>query len=238
MAKQDNVGFGVDIGGSGIKGALVDLDEGVFIGDRHKIKTPKKSTPENVAAVVAEVVEHFEWDGPVGITLPAIVHGQVAHSAANIDKSWVGTDLQELFHAHLGDREISVLNDADAAGVAEAAHGVTEASKGAVIFLTLGTGIGSALLIDGEHAEHFASSAVKDREDLSYKQWAKRVSVALNEYDRLFSPDAFIVGGGISRKADKWIPKLTVETPVIPADLRNTAGIVGAAMAVHDHLQP
>ena len=103
MAKQDNVGFGVDIGGSGIKGALVDLDEGVFIGDRHKIKTPKKSTPENVAAVVAEVVEHFEWDGPVGITLPAIVHGQVAHSAANIDKSWVGTDLQELFHAHLGD---------------------------------------------------------------------------------------------------------------------------------------
>lgn len=253
MAKQENVGFGVDIGGSGIKGALVDLDEGVFIGDRHKIKTPKKSTPENVAAVVAEVVGHFEWDGPVGITLPAIVHGQVAHSAANIDESWVGTDLQELFHAHLGDREISVLNDADAAGVAEAAHGVPEASKGAVIFLTLGTGIGSALLIDGRlfpntelghliidgrHAEHFASSAVKEREDLSYKKWAKRVSVALNEYDRLFSPDAFIVGGGISRKADKWIPKLTVETPVIPADLRNTAGIVGAAMAVHDHLRP
>lgn len=254
MTHSDHLSFGIDIGGSGIKGAMVDLDKGEFVGERFKIRTPEQSTPENVAMVVCEIVNHFEYSGAVGITLPSIVHDQTAHLAANIDDSWVGTDLQELFHHYLGaDRAISVLNDADAAGLAEAAYGANEASTGSVIFLTLGTGIGSALLMDGtlfpntelghltingKEAEQRASSAVKDREDLSYKRWAKRLSKVLNEYARLFSPDTFIVGGGVSRRADKWVPKLKVDVPVIPAQLRNTAGIVGAAMAVERNLRP
>lgn len=254
MTHREHLGFGIDIGGSGIKGAVVDLDRGEFVGDRFKIATPQPSTPDSVAQVTRQIVEHFDFDGPVGITLPSIVHGQRAHLAANIDASWVGTDLQELFHRHLGkDREISVLNDADAAGLAEVAFGVPEARTGAVIFLTLGTGIGSAfltegrlfpntelghLIIDGKHAEHIASSAVKDRKELSFKKWAKRVDKVLSEYARLFSPDLFVIGGGISRKADKWMPHLTIEVPVVPAKLRNTAGIVGAAMAVDKHLAP
>lgn len=248
-----NIGFGIDIGGSGIKGAKVDLSTGEFIGDRIKILTPKPATPEAVAATVAEIVQQAEWEGPVGITIPAVVRGGVALTAANIDPSWVGTDCNELFAGVLGDREISVLNDADAAGLAEVNFGDPRAKEGAVILLTFGTGIGSALLIDGvlfpnselghmmvdgAEAESFASSSAKDREELSYGKWAKRVNTVLAEYERLFWPSLFIAGGGISRKAEKWIPKLEVNTPVVPAELRNRAGIVGAAMAVAGHVHP
>lgn len=248
-----NIGFGIDIGGSGIKGAKVDLDTGEFIGDRIKILTPQPATPEAVAATVREIVETAQWEGPVGITIPAVVRDGVALTAANIDPSWVGTDCNQLFASVLGEREISVLNDADAAGLAEVNFGDPRAKEGAVILLTFGTGIGSALLINGqlfpnselghlvvngEEAEKRASSAVKDREELSYSKWAKRVSKVLAEYERLFWPKLFIAGGGISRKSEKWIPKLTVETPVVPAELRNRAGIVGAAMAVSQHVHP
>lgn len=249
----NNLGAGVDVGGSGIKGAIVDLDTGEFASERVKIATPKPATPEAVAQTVAEVVSQLEWDGPVGVALPSVIKHQVAMTAANIDPAWIGTNVHELLTHHLGGREIAVLNDADAAGLAEVAFGEAEAKEGAAIFLTFGTGIGSAffaegrlfpntelghLLIDGTECEHMASSAVKDAEDLSYKEWAKRVDVVLKEYDRLFNPTAFIVGGGISRKAEKWVPALTVDVPVIPAKLRNKAGIVGAAMAAHEHVAP
>ena len=250
---EQNLGVGVDVGGSGIKGAIVDLATGDFVSERVKIATPQPATPEAVAEVIAEVVRQLEWDGPVGICLPSVIQHQVALTAANIDDAWIGTNVHDLLSAHLPGRELAVLNDADAAGLAEVAFGEAEANDGAVIFLTFGTGIGSALftdgtlfpntelghlLIDGCECEHLASSAVKDAEELSYKDWAKRVDTVLHEYHRLFNPAAFIVGGGISRKAEKWVPCLTVDVPVIPAKLRNRAGIVGAAMAVHEHVAP
>lgn len=248
-----NINFGIDIGGSGIKGARVNLDNGEFVGESVTVATPKPATPDAVAKTVAQILRQEKWDGPVGIALPSVIRGQVARSAANIDPSWIGTNVNELFHRHLGEREVSVLNDADAAGLAEVTFGDLAAATGPVIFLTFGTGIGSAFLIDGHlfpntelghllvgrhKAEHQASSAVKDREELSFKDWAQRVSAVLTEYDQLFSPSLFIVGGGISGDHEQWIPLLTVETPVIPAKLRNHAGIVGAAMAVTTHLAP
>lgn len=245
--------LGIDVGGSGIKGAIVDLQTGEFTTDRYKVTTPAKSTPEAVATEIEGVVRHFDWDGPVGITLPSVVKDQIALSAANIDKSWIGTDVAELFARHLPGREIAVLNDADAAGMAEVQFGHPGTREGSVIFLTFGTGIGSAFLLDGalfantelghltvgsKEAEHQASSALKDREDLSYKAWAKRVDVVLHEFEALFNPTTFIVGGGISRKHEKWVPLLTLDTPVLPAELRNRAGIVGAAMAVAERVAP
>ena len=247
------LGVGIDVGGSGIKGAVVNLDTGEFHSERVKIPTPQPATPEAVGEVVAEVVRQLKWDGPVGVALPSVIKHQVAVTAANIDDAWIGTDVHELLTRHLDRRPISVLNDADAAGLAEVAFGEVEARDGAVIFLTFGTGIGSAffadgalfpntelghLLIDDTECEHLASSAVKDALDLSYKEWAQRVDVVLQEYNRLFNPAAFIVGGGISRKAEKWVPRLTVDVPVIPAKLRNRAGIVGAAMAAREHVAP
>ncbi|MBI8989045.1 polyphosphate--glucose phosphotransferase [Corynebacterium meridianum] len=249
-----NIGFGIDVGGSGIKGARVNLDTGEFIDDRIKIPTPQPATPGAVAATVEEIVRLADWDGPVGITLPSVIRNQRALTAANIDPSWVDTDVNSLFHETLGHRRISVLNDADAAGLAEVSFGNPEARSGSVILLTFGTGIGSAFLMDGElfpntelghllvdgvEAEHLASSAVKEREDLRYGQWAReRVSPVLREFERLFWPSLFIVGGGISRKAHKWVPKLECSTRVVPAELRNRAGIVGAAMAVDRDLTP
>ncbi|MCQ9339547.1 ROK family protein [Corynebacterium phoceense] len=248
-----NAGFGIDVGGSGIKGAIVDLDTGEFVGERHKIATPQPATPEAVAETITAIIEHFGWDGPVGITLPSVMKHQVARSAANVDKQWIGTDAQKLFAHHLPGREVAVLNDADAAGLAEVEYGAAEAREGAVIFLTLGTGIGSAFLLEGKlfpntelghmivgkkEAEKQASSAVKDKKELSYKDWAKRVNTVLEEYEKLFNPDVFLIGGGISRKFDKWGGYLTLETPVMPATLRNRAGIVGAALAAQRGVKP
>ncbi|WIM69891.1 polyphosphate--glucose phosphotransferase [Corynebacterium suedekumii] len=250
---MEQIGYGIDIGGSGIKGARVNLETGEFADDRIRIKTPKPATPDAVAATVAEILTKAEWDGPVGIAIPSVIKGQVALTAANIDPSWIGTDVHELFGRHLDEREISVLNDADAAGLAEVAFGDPVARTGSVIFLTLGTGIGSAFITDGHlfpntelghmiigryEAEKRASSAAKDREELSFKKWGKRLSKVLAEYERLFNPTAFVVGGGISRDHAKWIDHVSVDTPVVPATLRNRAGIVGAAMAVREHLTP
>lgn len=246
-------GFGIDIGGSGVKGAMVDFTTGEFVGERIKIATPQPATPEAVADVVAQIVSEAGWDGPVGLTLPSVVVNQVARTAANIDSAWIGRNVHDLFSEALGGRDVAVLNDADAAGLAEVSFGDDVCREGSVIFLTFGTGIGSAfltdgalfantelghMLIDGTEAEHMASSAVKDREELSYKKWAKRVDTVLREFERLFNPAAFVVGGGISRKSEKWVPLLTVDTPVLPAKLRNRAGIVGAAMAARDHVAP
>ncbi|ALA67296.1 polyphosphate--glucose phosphotransferase [Corynebacterium lactis] len=247
------VGFGIDVGGSGIKGGRVDLDTGLLIGDRIKILTPKPATPDAVAKTIAEIVKIAQWDGHVGITLPSVVQNQTALLAANIDGSWVNTDCQKLFSAHLPNNPAHVLNDADAAGLAEVQFGNPENKTGSVMLLTFGTGIGSALIhdgklypnselghlvIDGTEAEHYASSKAKEDKDLSYKKWAKRVSKVLSVYEALFWPSKFIVGGGISRKHEKWVPLLTCKTPVEPATLHNNAGIAGAALAAEQGLYP
>ncbi|MDY6050526.1 MAG: ROK family protein [Corynebacterium sp.] len=249
-------GFGIDIGGSGIKAARVDLTSGEFIGEREKILTPQPATPEAVAEVVATLVDHADWTGSVGITLPSVIVGQRALTAANIDSSWLGLDAGALFTHALGGRPVHLLNDADAAGIAEVTYGLDDADVGTVLLLTFGTGIGSALFRDGVlvpntelghmhvaglkeiEAEQYASSRVKTEEKLSYKAWAKRVSRVLNEYSRLLRPQLFVVGGGISRKAEKWVPRLTVDVPVVAAVLENRAGIVGAALAADRHLLP
>ncbi|WP_370654885.1 polyphosphate--glucose phosphotransferase [Prescottella sp. R16] len=238
-------GFGVDVGGSGIKGSVVDLDTGALVVDRIKIETPHPATPDAVAATVAEIVARAGWDGPVGVTLPSVVTTGVARTAANIDPAWIGTDARALFSAALGGRSVTVLNDADAAGLAEDRYGAGKNVDGVVVLLTFGTGIGSAIIhdgvllpntelghmeVDGKEAEHRAASSVKDAKDLSYKDWAVEVTRVLRRYEDLLWPDLFVVGGGISRKHDKWIPRLENRTPVVPAALLNTAGIVGAAM--------
>ncbi|MFJ7999955.1 polyphosphate--glucose phosphotransferase [Streptomyces sp. NPDC096310] len=238
--------FGVDIGGSGIKGAPVDLDRGDLVEPRYKVLTPHPATPESVADGVVEVVRHFGWSGPVGITFPGVVTGSVIRTAANVDRAWIDVDAGQV----LGDRlslRTTVLNDADAAGVAEMAFGAGRGRKGTVFLLTFGTGIGSALFTDGRlvpntelghlelhghDAEKRASTKAKDDEELSWHHWAHRVQKYLAHVEMLFSPELFIIGGGVSRKADKFIPLIEgIRAEILPAELQNNAGIVGAAMA-------
>ncbi|MQY17581.1 polyphosphate--glucose phosphotransferase [Nocardia macrotermitis] len=245
--------FGIDIGGSGVKGALVDLATGDLVHDRIKIATPHPATPNAIAETVSELVTKADWKGPVGITLPSVMVNGIARTAANIDKSWVDTDAHQLFSLALGGREVVVLNDADAAGMAEDQYGAAKNIDGLVMLLTFGTGIGSALMyrgtlmpntefghidIDGKEAEHRAASSVKERKNLSYKQWAEQVTKVLVTLENLLWPDVFVAGGGISRDAEHWIPLLGNRTPVVAAHLRNTAGIVGAAMAVDAGIAP
>lgn len=239
-------GFGVDVGGSGIKGGIVDLDTGQLIGDRVKLLTPQPATPSAVAKTIAAVVNEFGWTGPLGVTYPGVVTQGVVQTAANVDKAWIGTNARDVIGAELDGQEIVVLNDADAAGLAEERYGAGKDKSGLVILLTFGTGIGSALIhngvllpntelghvdVGGKEAEHRAASSVRDKHGWSYKKWAKQVTKVLIAFENAFWPDLFIAGGGISRKADKWVPLLKNRTPVVPATLLNTAGIVGAAMA-------
>jgi polyphosphate glucokinase len=244
-AKGSGHPFGIDFGGSGIKGAPVDLKTGEFAQERVRIDTPQPSTPDAVAEVVVELLAKFdESDGPVGITVPGVVVKGVVHSAANIDKHWIGEDADRLVTDKTG-RDVRVVNDADAAGLAEVRYGAAKGRRGLVIVTTLGTGIGSALVydgvlvpnselghleIDGHDAEKRAASSVKEREDLSWEQWAKRLTAYYRKLEQLFSPELFVVGGGISKKADHFLPLLDIETEIIPAQLRNAAGIVGAAL--------
>ncbi len=248
-------GFGVDIGGSGIKGCVVDLAAGKLVGERIRVPTPSPSTPEAVAEVVADIVEQFGWTGPVGVTLPAVIKKGVARSAANIDKAWLGFDAGALFTKRLGrqDGEVVVLNDADAAGMAEIRYGRPDDQEGVVVLLTFGTGIGSALFLDGQlvpntefghleidghDAETRAAASVKEDKDLSWEDWAKRVSRYIGGLENLIWPDLVIAGGGVSKKADKWLPLLDVRTTVVAAELRNDAGIVGAAVAARAGVAP
>lgn len=239
--------FGIDIGGSGIKGAIVDTDSGALVTPRTRIVTPQPSTPDAVADVVAHMIAGAGWDGIVGAAFPAVIQHGIARSAANVDKSWIGTDVDACFtKAAGGANDVIVLNDADAAGIAEARFGAARGVTGVVIMLTFGTGIGSALLIDGRlvpntelghleldghDAEKRAAASVRDEEKLSYKRWAKRVSDYMSHVERLFTPDLFVVGGGVSKDSEKWVPLLDLRTPVRPAELLNDAGIVGAAIA-------
>ncbi|RIQ11387.1 polyphosphate--glucose phosphotransferase [Jiangella rhizosphaerae] len=238
-------GFGIDIGGSGIKGAPVDLGRGEFATERVRIDTPEQSTPENVIAVVLEVLARFGWDGPFGCTFPGIVKRGVIGSAANVDKSWIGVNLEKELTERTG-RPVTIVNDADAAGVAEDRFGAAADQDGVVIVTTLGTGIGSAVLHDGvllpntefghlylshhKEAEKFAAASVREEKDLSWEHWAERLQEFYSHLEFIFSPDLFVVGGGVSKKADKFLPLLDLSTPIVPAGLRNDGGIIGAAL--------
>ncbi|MGC1480466.1 MAG: ROK family protein [Chthoniobacterales bacterium] len=242
--------LGIDIGGSGIKGAPVDIVKGEFAADRFRIPTPQPATPDAVAEVVGEIAEHFQYSGPTGITFPAIVQKGVVHSAANVDKSWIDTDARALFAPRVGGSAF-VVNDADAAGVAEVRYGAGKDQPGVVILITLGTGIGTAVFIDGKllpntefghlkirgkDAEHRASDKVRDEKNLSWKKWAHALNEFLAEIELLFSPDLLIIGGGVSKKSEKFFPHLKTKTdiPIVPAKMLNAAGIIGAAYLARD----
>jgi polyphosphate glucokinase len=243
--------LGIDIGGTGIKGAPVDVEKGELVGDRLRIPTPDGGAPGDVARVVAEIVAHFDTTGPVGCTFPAVVQHGIARTAANVDQAWIGTNAQELFQEQVP-RPFIVVNDADAAGIAEMEFGVGKGVKGTVMMITLGTGIGSALFTDGvlvpntefghldirgKAAEARASEKVREDHDLGWDKWAKRVNEVLAHLEALLCPDLFIIGGGVSKKSDKFLPHLDTRADVVPAQLLNQAGIVGAALAAHGSTQ-
>lgn len=240
--------LGIDIGGSGIKGAPVDLTAGVLKTERLHIPTPQPATPAAVADSVAAIANHFNWTGPIGCGLPSAVTSGVVQTAANIDQSWIGINAGQMF-SEATRCPTTVINDADAAGLAEMRFGIGAGRSGTVIMITIGTGLGSAIFQDGvllpntelghlildngEIAEKYASAAARNKEGLSFERWAKRFDHYLKYLQELFWPDLFIVGGGLSNKHDKFLPLLTVNTEVKPAHLYNDAGIVGAALAAH-----
>ena len=239
--------LGIDVGGSGIKGAPVDLDKGEFAQKRLRIDTPAESTPEAVCDVIAEVVDNFDEvrsSSPIGVTIPGVVQHGVVKTAANIDKSWIGCEIEKLLEDRL-QHDVVVVNDADAAGVGELEFGAAKGHQGLVILTTLGTGIGTAIFnrgvlvpnselghleIDGVDAETVAASSAKTREDLSYEEWAKRLQVYYRRLEDLLWPDLIVVGGGVSKDSDEFLPLLDLRTPIIPATLKNKAGIIGAAV--------
>ena len=242
--------LGIDIGGTGIKGAPVNVETGELLAERFRIPTPHPALPNAVADVVEQIAKHFDYSGPAGVTFPAIIKKGVVYSATNVDKSWIGTDAAKLFRSHLGG-PVTVVNDADAAGIAEMHFGAGRGRDGVVILLTFGTGIGSAIFhegrllpnsefghipIRGKDAEKRASEKVREDKGLSWKKWASLVSDYLAYLEKLFSPDLFIIGGGVSNKSEKFLPYLASKTEVIveAAQMRNEAGIIGAAcLAIH-----
>ncbi|WP_043614304.1 polyphosphate--glucose phosphotransferase [Nonomuraea candida] len=232
--------LGIDIGGTGIKGAPVDTRTGELLEERLRVPTPQPSSPETVAEVVASIAGHFGWNGPVGVTFPGVVVDGVVKTAANVDHAWVGVDAARLFGG------ATVLNDADAAGLAEVRFGRGRGQRGTVLVLTFGTGIGSALFTDGvllpntelghlrlhgRDAEHRASARAREEHELSWEEWAERVEEYLRYVEMLFTPSLIVVGGGASKKAHKFLPHIRLDTPVAPAALQNQAGIIGAAHA-------
>ena len=238
--------LGIDIGGTGIKAAPVDTIKGTLLTERVKVETPRPALPDAVAAVVAQHVKHFDWSGPVGVAFPGVVVDGVTMTAANLDPAWVGLDTRALFSKAAG-VPVSLVNDADAAGLAEMRFGAGAGHQGTVLMLTFGTGIGSALFRDGvlipntefghievrgREAEKRASELVREESDLSWGKWAGRVDEYLEHMEMLTAPDLVIIGGGISRKADKFLPLLTsLRATVVPAAMHNDAGIVGAALS-------
>jgi polyphosphate glucokinase len=244
--------LGIDIGGTGIKGSPVDTDTGLLLDERYRLLTPKGAKPGPVAEVVSQVAVHFNWHGPIGCGFPAVIRNGVAESAANINQKWIGTNVAQLFSDATG-CPVYVVNDADAAGLAEVTFGVGKDVHGVILMITIGTGLGSALFIDGklvpntelghievecDDAETLASDAVRKEENLSWKKWAKRLDKYLIRLDNLFSPDLFILGGGAVKNQGEFLPLLTLKTRLIPAQLGNDAGIVGAAMAAYHNLHP
>lgn len=239
--------LGIDVGGSGIKGALVDTEQGELITDRIRVRTPKPALPEAVNKRIANLASKFNYEGPIGVGFPAIVLDGVVHSAANVADEWIGYPGAESMSVATGCK-VTLLNDADAAGLAEMRFGAGRKQMGVVIILTLGTGIGSSVFINGQlvpntefghlylensklDAEDYTSDRIRTRDKLTWKKWATRLEEYLLHLEFIFSPNLIILGGGVSKKSDKFIPRLSLKTPVVPAQLRNEAGIVGAAMA-------
>ncbi|GAB4434248.1 MAG: ROK family protein [Chloroflexi bacterium OHK40] len=242
--------LGIDIGGSGIKGAVVDVATGTLATPRHRIPTPEPATPEAVVETVARVVQHFAWQGPIGCGFPAVVKGGIIHTAANISPRWIGTNGQQMFEQATGS-PVALLNDADAAGLAEMRHGAGQGRGGLVLMLTIGTGIGTALFIDGrlvpntelghieirgKDAERRASDAARERKGLRWRAWAADLDEYLRRISALLWPDLIIIGGGASREFEKFAPHLSVHVELLPAVLRNEAGMIGAALYAHEHV--
>lgn len=241
--------LGIDVGGSGIKGAIVDTATGELVGKRHRIATPSPATPKAMGRVVARIVKHFAWQGIVGCGMPGPVKEGRVLALANLDKAWVGVRADEVYGSACG-RPVKVINDADAAGMAEMRFGAGKDLSGVVVVTTLGTGIGTAVFVNGllvpntelgqmevsgKRAEERAAARIRKERNLSWKRWSKYLDEYLHAVETVLWPDAFIIGGGISKKAEKFLPLLTLTTPVYPAALRNEAGIVGAALAAQAH---
>ena len=237
--------LGIDIGGSGIKGAPVNSKSGELIAERKRIPTPDPATPEEITETFAQIVKDFNWSGPIGCGFPAVVRNGIVGTASNIDKKWIGVNVRQLFTQAAGSETV-VVNDADAAGVAEIAFGAGRGHKGVVVIITVGTGLGTAvfsnghlfpntelghIIMDGKIAEHYTSDAVRKKEDLSWKKWSTRFNAYLAEIERLIWPDLIIIGGGVSKKQEKFFHYLETKTKILPAKLLNEAGIIGAAMA-------
>ncbi len=237
--------LGIDIGGTGIKGALVETETGELVTERYRLLTPRPSKPKKVASVVAEIVRHFDWHGPVGCGFPAVVKHGVVYTAANVSKKWIGTDAEELL-SEVTQCPITMVNDADAAALAEMRFGAGRDQDGVVLLITLGTGIGTAIFvsghllpntelghieIEGKDAEEWATDAVHKQQKLSWEKWGKQVDKYLRTMEQLIWPDLIIIGGGASKKHEKFFPHFTVQTKVVPAEMLNEAGIVGAALA-------
>ena len=238
-----NLGFGIDIGGSGIKGAVVDVETGLLTTERLKLPTPQPSVPDAVAKVVVELVQHFGWQGPLGCTFPAVVQNGVARTAANVDQGWIGTNIEAVMGTATG-LPVTAVNDADAAGVAEVKWGAAKDVEGLVIMVTLGTGIGTALFyngtlipnselghieLDGGDYEPKASGAAREREQLSWEKWARRLQRYFSALEFLLRPTLFVVGGGVSRRSEKFLPLLVLDARIVPAKFQNEAGIAGVA---------
>ncbi|MFV1963558.1 MAG: polyphosphate--glucose phosphotransferase [Acidimicrobiia bacterium] len=244
---MSHIRLGIDIGGSAIKGALVDLEGGSLVGDRLRIETPEPGTPERIGDAVASLVGDLDYAGPIGIGFPAVVTNDVISTASNIDGSWVGVDAGELFRSKTGS-EVAIVNDADAAALCEARYGVARGVSGLVIVLTFGSGIGSGLLVNGElvrnvelggleleghaRAEYHFSARSRKLEGLSWDEWGARANRYLAHVNSVFAPQLIAIGGGISRKWDRWDSKIDTSLPVVPAEFANNAGIVGAATLV------
>lgn len=237
--------LGIDIGGSGIKGAPVNIETGKLVSDRIRIPTPDPSSPDNISKILNDIIKHFNWSGPVGSGFPAVVNNGKIFTASNIDKKWIGTNASELFTKTTG-CDFVVINDADAAGVAEMEFGAGRKNQGVVFIITVGTGVGTALfskgrlvpntelghiMMKGMVAERYCSDAIRKNEDLSWKKWSKRFNEYIVEIERLFWPDLIVIGGGMSKKQSKFFHHLETKTEVVAAHLRNEAGMIGAAMA-------
>ncbi len=237
--------LGIDIGGSALTGAPVDTNTGELLAKRHRIATPEALAPKEMAAAIAQLAGHFNWKGPIGIGFPGVVHGSVIRTSANLHKDFIGLDAGKLFSKVAG-VPVSLINDADAAGVAEARFGAGKKRTGTVLLLTFGTGVGSALFVDGKlypnsefghlkikgkSAERFVSAAARERKGLSFKKWAHHVSDYLNQLEDVLWPELIIVGGGVSADHKKWFKYLKLRTPIVPAAFLNEAGIVGAALS-------
>lgn len=244
--------LGIDIGGTGIKGAIVDVAKGKLVTERYRLLTPHPAKPSKVGGTVAAIAEHFNWKGLIGCTFPGIVRHGTIYIAPHIDPSWVGKNGEELLRKKTG-RRVVLLNDADAAGIAEMEFGAGHGERGLVVMLTFGTGIGCGLFFEGElipnaelghleihgmDAEEWVSDRIRQEQDMSWKKWARHLNEYLTRLEFLLSPDLFIIGGGVSKHNDRFLPQLNVKTRVVPAQFLNEAGIIGAAIAARKRKNP